>query len=330
MDTRVTEDLERRILQLDRARRAISEVVVGLDAAVDELFVSLMCRGHVLIEGAPGLGKTLLVRTMGAVCGLQSSRIQFTPDLMPADVTGTVVLAHDDFGNSDFRFEKGPIFAQLVLADEINRATPKTQSALLEAMQERTVTISGEAHELPTPFHVLATQNPIEMEGTYLLPEAQIDRFLLKIAIPFPSADELGGILTLTTGDVERLPEQMLAPTELIELQQLTRQVPVADHVQRRIVNFVLSTQPDQDRAPERVRKTVRFGVSPRGAQALLLAAKAHALLRGRFHVSDEDVQAMLLPALRHRVQLSFEAEAAGNSQDDLLVSLFAEADAKR
>jgi len=297
-------------------------VVVGQGPAIDHILIALLCSGHVLVESAPGLGKTLLVRTLGAVCGMDFSRIQFTPDLMPADITGTITLLHDEAGRATTRFQPGPIFAQMVLTDEINRATPKTQSALLEAMQERTVTVAGVRHELPQPFFVLATQNPIEMEGTYVLPEAQIDRFFFKVHLPFPSESVLESILTRTTGRESTTTPRVFGPSDIMRLQVLTRDVPIASDLLRRIARFVRSTQAEVDGAPEVVRQYVRFGVSPRGAQTLVLAAKAHALMAGRFNVSADDIVAVAKPALRHRVQLNFEGMAEGLDAEDLIMDL--------
>jgi MoxR-like ATPase len=314
--------LKQEIAKLRQSRDEVAKVVVGQEEIINQLLISLMCGGHVLVEAAPGLGKTLLVRTIGTVCGMRFSRIQFTPDLMPADITGTIVLIHDDRGIAHSKYQPGPIFAQMVLADEINRATPKTQSALLEAMQEHTVTAAGQVHALPEPFFVLATQNPIEMEGTYLLPEAQIDRFFFKVSIPYPTEEVLDAILELTTGTGQAVPEQILTAEEILHLQALTRAVPMASHVRQAVARFVLATQPEGDTTKE-VRRYVRFGVSPRGAQALVLAAKAHALLQGRYNVSFKDLRAVLLPALRHRFQLNFEGEAEGISSEELLEELF-------
>ena len=315
--------LERELEQLQRARSAIAQVVFGLEDVVDHVLIGLMCAGHVLLEGAPGLGKTLLVRTLADVCGLRLSRIQFTPDLMPADVTGTMVLVQDERGIMGTRFQPGPIFAELVLADEINRATPKTQSALLEAMQEGTVTAAGQVHALPKPFFVLATQNPIEMEGTYVLPEAQIDRFFFKVEMPYPREAVLDTILDRTTGAEQARAPQVLTPADLLHLQALTRSVPIAEHVRRAVVRFVLATQPEGRDTSDRVRRYIRFGVTPRGGQAMILAAKAHALMHGRFHVGTQDLRAVLLPALRHRFQLNFEGVAEGLSATTMLEELF-------
>lgn len=316
--------LERELESLDEVRRAIGQVVVGQDEAVEQLLVCLLSGGHALIEGAPGLGKTLLVKTISDVLGLEYSRIQFTPDLMPADVTGTMALVYED-GRAMTRFQKGPIFAQLVLADEINRATPKTQAALLEAMQEHTVTVAGVQHAMLAPFFVLATQNPFEMDGTYALPEAQIDRFFFKVEVQHPAEETLVAILDLTTGAQASQPRQVLTPEGVLRLQALVREVPMASHVKLAIARFVRATLPHGAANRQVVRKYVRFGVSPRGAQALALAAKAKALLAGRFNASLDDVRAALLPALRHRLQLNYQGTADGISVDDLLRDLFEE-----
>jgi MoxR-like ATPase len=315
---RLEDDLQR----LRDARSALARVVVGQEDVVEQLLVTLVAGGHALIEGAPGLGKTLLVRTLADVCGLAFSRIQFTPDLMPADVTGAVTLVHES-GRATTRFVPGPLFGQLVLADEINRATPKTQSSLLEAMQEQTVTVAGRPHAMPRPFHVLATQNPFEMEGTYQLPEAQIDRFFFKVVVQYPSEAVLDAIFDQTTGAATARAPQAMTAADVLRLQSLVRDVPVASHVRRAVARYVRGTLPDVQENDARVRRYVRFGVSPRGGQALLLAAKAHALLDGRFAVAIEDLRSAVLPALRHRMQLNFEGMADGVVADGLLLELF-------
>jgi MoxR-like ATPase len=290
-------------------------VVVGQAAVVEQVLAALVAGGHVLLEGVPGLGKTLLVRTLGQVTGLSFSRVQFTPDLMPGDITGTQVF---DRESGELRFAPGPLFANLVLADEINRATPRTQSALLEAMQEHTVTAGGHSHALPAPFFVLATQNPLEMEGTYPLPEAQLDRFLFKVLVPFPSDEELARIGERTTGPAVDAPPRVLEPADLVAAIQLVRQVVVAPHVLDYAVRLVGATHPERSAVPEVVR-FVRYGASPRGLQALLLAAKVAALRSGRWNVAFGDLEQVALPALRHRLILHFEATAEGVTPDALV-----------
>jgi MoxR-like ATPase len=280
----------------------------------------------VLLEGLPGVGKTLLVRTLGAVTGLSFARIQFTPDLMPADITGGLALIPDEQGRTRAQYQAGPIFTQLLLADEINRATPKTQAALLEAMQERTVTAAGRSMAVPRPFFVLATQNPIEMEGTYQLPEAQIDRFLFNSVMAFPSEDELDGILDLTTGAARNAPAQVLTPDDILRGQALVRAVPMAAHVRRAVARFVRRTQIDGADTAADVRRYIRFGVSPRGGQCLVLAAKGHALLQHRYNVSFDDLRAVLRPSLRHRFQLNYAGAADEVDPDALLARVFEEA----
>jgi MoxR-like ATPase len=300
----------------------IGTVIVGQHDLVRSVLVCLLCEGHALLEGVPGLGKTQLLRTLGDVVELPFGRIQFTPDLMPADIVGTQVLEEDEHGHRVFRFRAGPVFAGLVLADEINRATPKTQSALLEAMQERTVTVAGRTRPLPRPFLVMATQNPLEMEGTYPLPEAQLDRFLLKARVPFPSADELVMVVERTTG-LPLPPARPVADAATVAAMiALTREVPVPSHVVRHAVDLVVATHPDGEGTPELLRRYVRFGSSPRGAQALILAAKCMALLDGRPNASVADVQAVAPAALRHRLVLGYEADADGVSADDLVAAV--------
>jgi MoxR-like ATPase len=303
-----------------RALKAeIARVIVGQEEIVEGVLLALMSAGHVLLEGVPGLGKTLLVRTLGEALGLKFSRVQFTPDLMPADIIGTNIIVEGEGGEKMFRFQSGPVFTNLLLADEINRATPKTQSALLEAMQERQVTVSGVTYSFDGIFFVLATQNPLEMEGTYPLPEAQLDRFMFKLLIRSPGRSDLIEILRRTTAEITPHPDQILSPVELHEMQQLVREVIIAGHVEEVTADLLLNTHPTTEGAPELVRKYVRFGASPRGAQAMVLASKARALLSGRYNVSTVDLAAVAKPALRHRIILNFEGEADGVSTDRIL-----------
>jgi MoxR-like ATPase len=298
----------------ERARAIEAEVgrvIVGQHELVRQTMTGLLANSHVLLEGVPGLGKTMLVRTIADVIDCTFNRIQFTPDLMPADITGTNILVEDG-GSRVFRFQPGPIFANLVLADEINRATPKTQSSLLEAMQEHQVTVARQRFPLEPPFFVLATQNPLEMEGTYPLPEAQLDRFLFKVMVPFPSEDDLVTIMDRTTGAETVTASKVATAEEVVEMQRLARAVPIAPHVTAYAVSVLAATHPDQPRAPELVREYVRYGGSPRGAQALVTAGKIFALLDGRFNVSVDDIRAAALPSLRHRIILNFEGEAEG------------------
>jgi len=297
----------------------IARVIVGQRELVRQVVVCLLCEGHVLLEGVPGLGKTQLLKTLSGAVDLAFSRIQFTPDLMPADILGTQVLEEDESGHRHFRFRPGPIFASLVLADEVNRATPKTQSALLEAMQERAVTVAGETRPLPRPFLVMATQNPIEMEGTYPLPEAQLDRFLLKVLVRFPPAADLVAVVERTTGDHHVAVQAVADDTVLSAMVDLTRQVPAASNVIEHAVDLVVATHPGQVEAPAAVRQYVRFGASPRGAQALILAAKATALLDGRPNAASTDVRSVAAAALRHRLVLGYEAVADGVSADEVV-----------
>ncbi|HVS70609.1 MAG TPA: MoxR family ATPase [Phycisphaerae bacterium] len=297
----------------------VGKVIVGHKEVVAQTILCLMIGGHALLEGVPGLGKTMLVRTLSQVLDLQFSRIQFTPDLMPADIVGTSLVSTDDQGRRAWQFQPGPIFGNLILADEINRATPKTQSALLEAMAEQSVSVAKKTYVMPSPFFVLATQNPIEMEGTYPLPEAQLDRFAFKIAVESPVLPDLLTILDRTTGVQTPDPKNVINAEQILAMKQLVRAVPVASHVKEYIGRLVLATHPDSPHAPEIARKFIRFGSSPRGAQAIILAAKVLALREGRYNVSFADIRAVLMPALRHRVILNFEGQAEGLSTDAII-----------
>jgi len=300
----------------------IGKVLVGQTEIVENTLIALFSGGHVLLEGVPGLGKTLLVRTLGEVLALSFNRIQFTPDLMPADILGTNLVVETPSGRREFQFQRGPIFAHLILADEINRATPKTQSALLEAMQEHQVTAAGEIRKLGEPFFVMATQNPIDQEGTYPLPEAQLDRFFFKILVGYPSAEDLNEVINRTTTGAKAEVNKVLDRDTLIGLMQLVREVPVASHVKDYAVRLVLATHPKTDTATPIANQYLRFGSSPRGAQTLILAGKVRALAQGRFNVSFEDIQTAALPALRHRLILNFEAEAEGVTTDHIIAQI--------
>jgi MoxR-like ATPase len=302
----------------------VGKIIVGQKEVVRLVLVSILGGGHVLLEGVPGLGKTMLIRTLGEVLALKFSRIQFTPDLMPADITGTEILAEQE-GQRAFHFQPGPIFSNLLLADEINRATPKTQSALLEAMQEHSVTVAEKTYHLEEPFFVLATQNPLEMEGTYPLPEAQLDRFFFKVNVSYPSASELVEILGRTTGSLEDPAHPVASGEEIIAMRELARQVPIASHVSEYVARITVATHPDYPEAPEMIKKYVRYGASPRGAQAMILGAKVTGLLAGRYNVSFEDVHAVATSALRHRLLLNFEGLAEGIKSDQLIDNLISE-----
>ena len=302
-----------------RVQAEVGKVIVGHADIVEGVLLCLLAGGHALLEGVPGLGKTLLVRTLAQALDLPFSRVQFTPDLMPADITGSTLLSEDEHGRKRFEFQRGPLFAGLVLADEINRATPKTQSAMLEAMQEGAVTVGGVRHALPEPFFVLATQNPIEMDGTYPLPEAQLDRFLFKLLVPPPSLAEMSLILDRTTGTAVPGVSRVLTREQILAMRQIAREVPIAPHVREFAVRVVLATQPGGEGAPASVTQFVRYGSSPRGAQALVLAGKIRALLDGRYNVAFEDIASVAPAALRHRVLLGFEGQAEGVSTDTLL-----------
>ena len=300
-------------------KKETSKIIIGQKDIIRNVLIAIVGGGNVLLEGLPGLGKTQLVKALGKTLGLEFSRIQFTPDLMPADVTGTNIVTKDKEGNSSFEFKEGPIFSNIVLADEINRATPKTQSALLEAMQEKTVTVGTKTFILPEPFFVLATQNPVEQEGTYPLPEAQMDRFMFKLNVEYPSRDELLKIVTLTTGSNKEDINISAGKEKIIEMRKIAMEVPVASSVYDYIIDFVMKCHPEVENAPDIVKKYVRYGSSPRGAQAIVTASRIQALINGRYNVSYEDVNSVIKPALRHRLYLNFEAIADGVSADDII-----------
>ncbi|MEN6575547.1 MAG: AAA family ATPase [Phycisphaerales bacterium] len=304
-------------------RGEVGRVIVGHEDIVDNVLISLFGGGHVLLEGVPGLGKTLLVRTLGSALSLEFRRIQFTPDLMPADIAGTNLVVEDaTTGRREFQFQKGPIFGQIILADEINRATPKTQSAMLEAMQEHSVTSGGQIRRLPEPFMVLATQNPIEQEGTYPLPEAQLDRFFFKVLVTYSNREQLKAVLDRTTTGQEPQAQPVADAAKILWAQKLVRRVVIAEHVQDYAIRVVLATHPQGEFATNMTNQFVRFGSSPRGVQAVVLAAKVRAMLDERYHVSFDDVAKSALPALRHRLLLNFEGQAEGIQTDDILIDL--------
>jgi MoxR-like ATPase len=303
----------------------VHKVIVGQDEVVTATLIAILADGHALLEGVPGLGKTLLISTLSRVLDLQFKRIQFTPDLMPADIVGTnIIMEHTD-GSKYFQFQQGPVFTNILLADEINRATPKTQSALLEAMQERHVTQAGKTYMLDKPFFTLATQNPLEMEGTYPLPEAQLDRFLFKIMVPFPGADDLAEILNRTTGTQVPEPQKVVDGKQLLEMKSLVRRVPIAHHVTHYAVRLANATHSEIPGCPTMVKQFVKIGSSPRGAQTLVLAAKVEALLNGRFNVAFDDIRKIAMPGLRHRIILNFEGEAEGIDPDDVIAACIKE-----
>ncbi len=318
------QSLDRFTQEIDLVRREIGKVIVGHQEVVDGVLIALLAGGHVLLEGVPGLGKTTLLRTLGHALQLKYSRIQFTPDLMPADIVGSMVMDTHDGGVKNLRFQRGPIFAHLVLADEINRATPKTQSALLEAMQERTVTSGTVTHELEDPFLVMATQNPLEMEGTYPLPEAQLDRFLMKILVGYPTREELDTIVERTMAAEQPHLEKVVDRDQIMGLRRASREVLVAPHVRDFATHLVMATQPEQSIADPLAKKYIRYGSSPRGAQSLIQSGRVLALMRGRWNVSIEDLQSLALQCLRHRIILNFDAHAEGKTADAVLSEIMA------
>jgi MoxR-like ATPase len=317
-----TEQIAAYRTRIQQVREAVAQQVIGQEEVVEGVLLCILAGGHALLEGVPGLGKTLLVRTMSDVMDLDYTRIQFTPDLMPADIVGTEILREEPGRGLQFVFQPGPIHGNLVLADEINRATPKTQSALLEAMQEASVTVGGQTRRLPTPFFVLATQNPLELEGTYPLPEAQLDRFLLKISVPFPTRQELLEIVSMTTGNAATQLESVISADEILAIQTTVRQMLITPELIGHTVDLILHSQPDSETAGDEVRRYVRYGAGPRAAQAIVKVAKARAFLHGRLNVAPEDIRAVAVPALRHRIGLNFEAAADNYSVEHLIQHL--------
>ena len=314
------EELQELVTKATHLKDEIRKVMVGQEKVIDQVLSCLFAGGHALLEGVPGLGKTSLIRTLAASLGLPASRIQFTPDLMPADILGTDVLVRDEENRTDIVFRKGPLFSSVVLADEINRATPKTQSALLEAMQEKAITIGGNRYELEEPFIVLATQNPLEMEGTYPLPEAQMDRFHYKIVMDYPDRGEMEEIIQRTTGNEVPEAKEVMSRSEVMEIRRVVREIPVPAEVRDYAISLVMASHPG--RGPEAVNRFVRYGASPRAAQSMLLGAKTRALLGGRVNASFEDVTEAALPSLRHRLIMSFEGEAEGKTTDGMVREL--------
>ena len=320
-------NLKNIIETVNKIESEISKHIVGQKDLVRQVLICILSGGNVLLEGVPGLGKTRLVKTLGKVLDLQFSRIQFTPDLMPADVVGTNIITKSESENGMFKFQKGPIFSNIVLADEINRATPKTQSALLEAMQEQTVTVGSTTYKLPQPFFVLATQNPIEMEGTYPLPEAQLDRFLFKLNVPFPTLNELMDIVSMTTGNKEEELNMVTNGDEILALRSISRELPAAKPVMEYALKLVLATHPESEYAPAAAKKYIRYGSSPRGGQAILTAARIRAILDGRYNVAFEDIKYVAYPALRHRMFMNFEGISEGITTDHMITEIIKDLD---
>jgi len=313
------ESFEKVLNTVSKIEEEVSKHMIGQKEVIRQVIMCMLAGGNVLLEGMPGLGKTRLVNVLGKVMGLEFSRIQFTPDLMPADVTGTNIIDREENGEGVFRFQPGPIFSNIVLADEINRATPKTQSAMLQAMQEKTVTVANTTYTLPNPFFVLATQNPVEMEGTYPLPEAQMDRFLFKLNVPSPGFNELKDIIKLTTANRDENIETVTNADEIIQIQRASKEIPIAEPVLDYAIKIVMATRPDEETSPELVKKYVRYGSSPRGAQAVISTARIRALLCGRYNVSFEDIQTVAYPSLRHRIFVNFDA-VSENITPDMII----------
>lgn len=311
--------------KFDKMEKEVSNVIIGQKDIIRNVLIGVIAGGNVLLEGLPGLGKTQLVKAIGEVLNLNFSRIQFTPDLMPSDITGTDIFVKNDNGSSNFKFQEGPVFANIVLADEINRATPKTQSALLEAMQEKTVTVGRTTYKLPEPFFVLATQNPLEQDGTYPLPEAQMDRFLFKLNVEFPRHEELCRIMEITTGLEVPKPNKLYSSYEIEQMKQQAKQVPIAKAVMDYAVRLVLNTHSELEESPEIVRKYVRYGASPRGIQAIITAARINALIEGRYNVAFEDIKTVAYPALRHRIFMNFDAISDNITPDNIIGELLKE-----
>ncbi|MCC7336238.1 MAG: AAA family ATPase [Pirellulaceae bacterium] len=324
MDDSLKEQLAHFRRDFENLKTEVGKVIVGQQDILNDMLISLIAGGHVLLEGVPGLGKTLTVRTLAEALHLQFRRIQFTPDLMPADLIGTQVISEAEDGRKVFEFQRGPIFANVLLADEINRATPKTQSALLEAMQEHSVTVAGTTHHLSEPFFVMATQNPLEMEGTYPLPEAQLDRFFCKLLVKYPTVDDLETILDRTTESLKPKAEAVMTGERISEMSSLARLIPVAPDVRRYAIAIVVATHPEHELAAAPTKKYVRYGASPRGLQALILGAKIRAILDSRYHVAREDLRIMATSVLRHRLILNFEGQAEGISADDVICKIIA------